>query len=162
MRAFVGFAAIFGPVLVAVGLAYMTGPDSAPVIVLAGFTLTVAAGIGAWGRTRERAAALERLALIRTAGVELRNEGLARVTSDAESKSWIARYDTWREGARVAVEKVAKHEALGFVTIGHYEDEDWRAVINGHPQYADMEHLRKLAFLTSDCRRLDEIRRRNS
>src|SRR5439155_17960881 len=60
VRAFVGFAAIFGPVLVAVGLAYMTGPDSAPVIVLAGFALSAAAGIGAWGRGKQRGQALER------------------------------------------------------------------------------------------------------
>ena len=162
MRAFVGFAAIFGPVLVAVGLAYMTGPDSAPVIVLAGFALSAAAGIGAWGRGKQRGQALERLALIRTAGVELRNEGLAKVTNDIESKAWMVRYDTWRKDALSAVEKVAKHEALGFVTIGHYEDQDWQAVVNGGAQYTSGEHPSHLAFLTSDCRRLDEIRRRNS
>ena len=131
-------------------------------MVSEGFLFALVAGIAAWGRARERTAALEAIALIRTSGVELRNEGFAKVTNDSESKAWMARYDTWRKEALSAVGRVAKHEALGFVTIGHYEDQDWQAVVNGSAQYTSGEHPRHLAFLTSDCRRLDEIRRRNS
>jgi hypothetical protein len=104
---------------------------------------------------------LERLALARTEGIELRNEGFAVVNED-EREQWQARYEVWRQDALRTAERVAKHEASGLVTIGHFLDEDWMVVVRGNVPYQGSDHLRQLAFLTSDCRRLDEIRRRNS
>lgn len=93
MRALGTSAGILGPILLAVGLTVMVGPEYAPLVVTEGVLVSVLAGIAVWvqGRRRQR---VERMLSARLGeAAELRRQALG-TTKDlgpirANIDSWI-------------------------------------------------------------------------
>lgn len=131
------------------------------VTIIAGvFAVGAACGglLTRWWTTRRRRSALRKFAALRRTGTELRNRGLL-LTNDERLAAWVEERDVWHRTAWAMVREIADHEADAFETLGNFEDRD---MISNPSGYFSSEHIRHVAFLTADIRRLDEIRQRYS